>query len=224
MPSTVVHVSVAFLIAVGLLGKYYDRRALGLILLILLFPETDTLAGWVLDGAHRALFHSLVLAAAVGVVLYWDTTGEESWLRERIGPDGVRVLWVGLFVHVFAHLALDWAHLDGINVFYPLSDRFFRIEGEMYLSTADGFVQTFIEVATNPETGQQSIDAGQGGTTKNTHVSSPVDPSSAPEPQQVDRRAPIAVQGWQLYLIVAGAFTLVAKQLQSSPRSEPNDE
>lgn len=224
MPSTVVHVGLGFLVAAGLLGRFYDRRALAVVLLVLLVPEADTVIGVVVEGAHRALLHNVVLAAVAAVGLYWDSTRDDSWLRDRIGPYGVRVLWVGLFVHVFAHLALDWTHLDGINLFYPISDRFFNLDGEMYLSTADGFVQTFVEIGTDPETGRTTIDAGQGGTTQTTHVSSPVDPSGGPEPESVDRRAPIAVQGWQLYLVVVGAFAVVGKRFQSSSGPEADRE
>ena len=219
MPSSVVHAGFAVLVAVGLLGSYYDRRALVFLVAVLLFPEADTIAGLALDGAHRSLLHNLLLPAAVGAVLYWDATRERSWVRERAGDYGVRLVWVGLFVHVFAHVALDWYHLDGVNLFYPAVDRFFELSGEAYLSSAEGFVQTFVEVATDPETGTASVDAGQGGTTQNTHVPNPAQPSSGSggEPGPVDRRAPIAVRGWQLYLVVVGLFTLAARKLQSGP-------
>jgi membrane-bound metal-dependent hydrolase YbcI (DUF457 family) len=223
MPSTVVHAAVGFTLAAGLLGARYDRRALVVVLGALLLPEADTLAGWVLDGAHRALLHNAVFTAVAAVGLYYDTRRREgSWLRSRYGARGVRLAWVALFVHAFAHLAFDWAHLDGINPLYPLYDRFVHLEGEAYLSTSEGFVQTFVEVARNPETGGASIDAGQGGTTENTHVGSPAQPSREPEPGPVDRRFPIAVYGWQLYLVCVGAFTLAAKRLQS-PRFDGDD-
>ena len=32
-----------------------------------------------------------------------------------------------------------------------------------------------------------------------------------------DRRAPIAVQGWQLFLVLAGLFTVAAKHVQGLP-------
>lgn len=224
MPSTVVHAAVAFLLAVGLLGEFYDRRALGVVLVVMVAPELDTFAGWFLEGAHRALLHNLVFTAVAAALVWWDTTRESSWLRGRFGARGVRLVWVGLFVHTFAHMLFDWSHLDGINLFYPITDRFFNLDGEAFYSTAEGFTQSFVEVTTDPETGQRSVDAGQGGTTENTHVSSPVDPSPDPEPEAVDRRAPIAVQGWQLYLIVLGAFSLVAKKLQSPMPSGDDDE
>ena len=224
MPSTVVHAAVGFTVAAGLLGTYYDRRALVVVLVALLIPETDTLAGWVMDGAHRALLHNYVFTALVGAGLYWDTVREGSWLRGRFGARGLRLAWVALFVHAFAHMAFDWAHLDGINLLFPLHDQFFQLSGEAYLSTADGFVQTFVEVASDPETGRRSVDAGQGGTTNDTHVASPAQPTKDPQPGPVDRRFPIAVQGWQLYLVGLGAFTLVAKQLQGPGPSGRNDD
>ena len=223
MPSTVVHAAVGFTVAAGLLGAYYDRRALLVVLAVLLVPETDTMAGWVLDGAHRALLHNLVFTAVAAALLYWDTTREGSWLRGRFGARGVRLAWVALFAHTFAHMAFDWAHLDGINLLYPVHDRFFQLSGEAYLSASEGFVQTFVEVAEDPETGGRSVDAGQGGTTDDTHVASPAQPTRDPDPGPVDRRFPVAVRGWQLYLVCLGAFTLVAKRLQSAP-PEARDE
>lgn len=220
MPSSVVHAGLAVLVAVGLLGSYYDRRALVVIVGVLLLPEADTLAGLVLEGAHRALLHNVLLPVLIGALLYWDTTREGSWLRGRFGAYGVRLAWVGLFVHVFTHVALDWYHLAGVNLFYPVADRFFELDGEAYLSTANGFVQTFVEIGSDPETGSTTVDAGQGGTTQNTHIANPAQPSKDPEPGPTDRRAPIAVQGWQLYLVVTGLVTLGAKKLQGSPPEE----
>jgi len=224
MPSTVVHAAVGFTVAVGLLGAYYDRRALAVVLAALLVPEADTMAGWVLDGAHRALLHNLVFTAAAAALLYWDAARSDSWLRGRFGARGVRLAWVALFAHTFAHMAFDWAHLDGINVLYPLHDRFFQLSGEAYLSGAEGFVQTFVEVAEDTGGGGPNVDVGQGGTTEDTHVGSPAQPSRDPDPGPVDRRFPIAVQGWQLYLVAVGAFTLAAKRLQSSLAPEGADD
>jgi hypothetical protein len=217
MPSSVVHAGFAFLVGVGLLGTYYDRRALVVLVAVLMLPEADTLAGLVLEGAHRALLHTMLLPLVVGPLLYWDTTREDSWLRDRVGAYGVRLAWVGLFVHVFAHVSLDWYHLEGVNLLYPVLDRFFKLDGEAYLSTAEGFVQTFVEVGTDPDTGSTAVDVGQGGTTRNTHVANPAQPARDPEPGPTDRRAPVAVQGWQLFLVVAGLFSVAAKHVQGSP-------
>jgi membrane-bound metal-dependent hydrolase YbcI (DUF457 family) len=226
MPSSAVHAGFALLIAIGLLGEYYDRRALTVLLAVLLLPEADTLAGWVMAGGHRTVLHNAVLPAVAISALFWETHYREvSWIRLRVGDYGTRVLWVGLFVHLFAHVFLDWTHLEGVNMLWPLRDQFFLLEGEAYYSTAEGFVQTFVEVFEDPDTGRQSVDVGGGESSENTHVSNPAQPSADPSPDQpVDRRFPIAVQGWQLYLVVAGTFAAVAKRFQSSHPSGRTDE
>ncbi|WP_255192552.1 metal-dependent hydrolase [Natronobeatus ordinarius] len=223
MPSTVVHAGLALLLAAGLLKGAYDRRALAVLLVIVVAPEADTIAGLWMPGAHRALLHNLTIPIVVGIALYWDTRyREESWIRARWGPWGVRVAWVALFVHVFAHMLLDYAHLEGINVFFPVVDRFFRLEGELFYSTADGVVQTFVEIQRDPETGAVATDAGETGTTADVHVANPVEPTADPVPDEpTDRRFPIAANGWELYMILSGLFVLVARRFQDRDADEP---
>ena len=56
-----------------------------------------------------------------------------------------------------------------------------------------------------------------------THVANPAQPTDdtgaggggGTEP--VDRRAPIAVRGWQLYLVLTGLLAAAARTLQSAP-------
>jgi len=69
----------------------------------------------------------------------------------------------------------------------------------------------------DPGTGQQTVSAGGGGTTANTHLPSPVQPSKEPSEGPVDRRFPTAVGGWQLYFLVVDTFRLLARQLRSTP-------
>lgn len=215
MPSSVVHAALAAALAVGLLGRFYDRRALAVVLVVVVVPEVDTALGLVMAGAHRTVLHTMVLSAVAAPLLYWETTRGGSVIRGRWGARGVRIAWVGLLVHTFAHLALDWTHLEGINLLWPTVDRFFALEGEMYLSASEGFVQTFVDVSRDPETGRSVIDAGQGGTRAETHVSNPAQPDPEPDPGPVDRRFPIAVRGWQLHVLLTGAFVVLARRLQS---------
>ena len=217
MPSSVVHIGFGLLLAVGLLGAHYDRRALAVVVALVLFPELDTILGWVIAGAHRTVLHTMLTAVVAGGLLYWDTTRSESWIRGRWGAYGVRVAWVALFAHTFAHLALDWAHLDGINIIWPLVDQFVKLDGEIYI-TSEGLVQTFIDISPDPETGGPVADAGQGGDRASVHVSNPAQPDAEPTDEPVDRRFPIAVGGWQLYLVLAGLFAVAARRLQT-PRA-----
>lgn len=227
MVSTVVHASFALALAAGLLGDYYDRRALAAILAIVLLPELDSFLGPVMPGAHRTVGHNFVFPAAAALLLYYDTRLRSmsglrhrltNWTSERSAERWIAVAWVALFVHVFAHVALDWVHLDGVNALWPLRDRFYALSGEIVLSSTDGFVQTFVDVQVDPETGARQIDAGEGGTTATVHVSNPVEPRDPSEvtEEPVDRRFPVANAGWRLYLIGLGLFTLVARRLQSA--------
>ena len=194
-------------------------------LLVVVLPEVDTLLGPVMPGAHRTVGHTFVLPVAAGILLYYDTRVRgSSVLRERFEDRAVRVAWVALFVHLFAHVFMDWAHLDGVNALWPIHDRFFRLEGEILLSTADGFAQTFVDVGLDPETGERRIDAGGTGTTETVHVNNPIEPDS-PENlvgrEEIDRRFPIANRGWRLYLVLVGAFVVVARRFQGDPPAEP---
>lgn len=218
MPSTVVHTGLALLLIVGLLGRFYAPKPVVILLAVLVIPELDTVMGHVIVGAHRTLLHNLILPFVILLLLVWDTRRGPSWVRARFGSIGVRIVWVGLVVHVVAGLLLDWAHLEGINLLWPIHDQFFRLNGEMYVSTTEGFVQTFIDIGTDPDTGERVVDAGGGGTRLETHVANPVQPSPEPQPGPVDRRFPIAVQGWQLFLVVTGLFSIAAKRLQAPDR------
>ncbi|TKX73109.1 metal-dependent hydrolase [Halorubrum sp. GN11_10-6_MGM] len=218
MPSTVVHAGFALLLAAGLLGAYYDRRALAVLLVVLVLPEADSFLGVVMAGAHRTVGHNFVLPAVAALALYYDTrVRDRSLVRDRLSDRWVAVAWVALFVHVFAHVAIDWTHLDGVNAFWPLRDRFFQLDGEIYYSTAEGFVQTFVDVRVDPETGTRTVDAGAGGTSESVHVSNPVQPRDpdVDVEEPVERRFPIASRGWRLYLVGLGLFALAARRLQS---------
>ena len=226
MPSTVVHAAVALLLVVGLHRGTLDRRVLAVLLAVVVLPELDTVAGLVLGGAHRALGHTLLVPAAAALALWYDTRRRDaSWLRGRWGESAVHLAWVLLFAHVFGHVLLDYAHLEGVNLFYPLVDQFFRLDGELYLSGTDGLVQTFVEVTTDAATGDRTVDAGGTGTTETVRVANPVEPGppapagdeSAEPDRPPERIAPIAVWGWQLYLVCLGAFAAVARRFQSDP-------
>lgn len=220
MPASTVHAGLALVVAAGLLGAAYDWRALSIVGVVLVFPELDAIPGWWIPGAHRAMFHTLLLAGVVAAAILYDTRYREtSWLRDRGGDWAVRVAWVALTVHVFAHVLLDYAHLSGINLIYPIGDQFFRLEGELVYSTADGFVQTFVEIESGTESaGTPSVDVGQQGSTDEVHVSTPADPEpGSGVDEDVERTVPFAVDGWQLYLILLGVFTAGARRLQGEP-------
>jgi hypothetical protein len=201
MPSTVVHLAIGGVVAAALLGSEFDRRSVAVVLAATAVPDLDTFAGLVLQGAHRALLHTLLLPALAGAVLAYDTrVRPASWLRDRWGGRGVRVSWVAVAALSFGGVFPDLM-TNGVNAFYPLYDRFLTVNGELLLSNQRGVVQTFVDLSPDPEP----------RTTENTHYWTGVDPSPGDEPENVERIFPVVRSGLQLLVVLLGAFTLGAR-------------
>jgi hypothetical protein len=199
VPSELVHLAVAGLVAASLLGPAFGPRAVAVVLAAAAVPDLDTFVGLVVAGAHRALLHTLVLPAVVGVVLVHQTRRPESWVRTRFGDRGVRTAWVALASLLFAGIAPD-LFTNGVNAFYPLHDTFYHVDGKLLLSNERGVVQTFVELGAAPER-----------TTENTHFWTGVDPTPGAEPADVERIFPVVESGIQLMLVVLSATVLTVR-------------
>ncbi|WP_247728603.1 metal-dependent hydrolase [Halovivax limisalsi] len=181
MPSTLIHVGLAGLLGVALLGDRFSARAILVVLAAAAVIDLDTIVGMYWQGTHRAAFHNLFVVAVPALVLVWDgSLRERSAVRERWGSTGVRVGWVALVCVLFAHLLLD-AFFNGINLFWPLQDQFYDLSGELYYSNQDGLVQTFVEFTTEEGTSQLS-ESTATGTTSDTHYYTGFDPGPGAQP------------------------------------------
>jgi hypothetical protein len=204
MPSTVVHLAIGGVVAAALLGDDFDRRSVAIVLAVTAVPDLDTFAGLYLQGAHRALLHTLLLPLAAGAVLAYDTRiREASWFRDRWGGRGVRVSWVAVAALLFGGVLPDLM-TNGVNAFYPLYDRFLTVDGELLLSNQRGVVQTFVDLSP-PEPDPEP------STTENTHYWTGVDPSPGDEPETVERIFPVVRSGFETLVVILGAFTLGAR-------------
>ena len=199
MPSELVHLAVAGLVAASLLGPEFDRRAVAAVLAAAAIPDLDTFLGIVLQGTHRAALHTLLLPLLLGVALVHQTRTSESWLRRRYGRRGVRIAWVALASLLFAGIAPDM-FTNGVNAFYPVHDTFYQVNGRFVLSNQRGVVQTFVELGQSPER-----------TTENTHFWTGVDPTRGEEPANVERIFPVVESGIQLLLVVLSATVLTVR-------------
>jgi len=200
MPSTVVHLAVGAVVAAALLGDEFDRRSVAVVLAAAALPDVDTFVGLYLQGAHRALLHTLVLPGLAGAALAYDTRLRPvSRLHGRWGPRGVRVAWVALAALLFGGILPDLM-TNGVNAFYPLYDRFLTVDGELLLSNQRGVVQTFVDLSADAER-----------TTRNTHYWTGVDPTRGKEPESVERIFPVVRSGFQLLVVLLGTFTLGAR-------------
>ncbi|WP_458205613.1 metal-dependent hydrolase [Haladaptatus sp. NG-SE-30] len=183
MPSTVVHVAVAGLLATSLLADHFDGRAALVVLAAAAFPDLDTLVGLWVPGGHRAVLHTLLLPAGVGAFLLADRAGR-NWIRRRWGEYGVRVAWVSLVSLLVAGIGLD-LFTNGVNAFYPVHDQFYSVSGEVSVSNERGLVQTFVESKAR-------------GSTETTHYRTGFDLARGPDPKAKERVFPIVQSGRQL--------------------------
>jgi hypothetical protein len=210
MPSTLVHVAFAGLLAAALLGSAYDRRAVLLVLGAAAVPDLDSFAVVLFAGAHRALLHTFLLPLAAGAVVFADTRLRDRSALGRLGPEGVRVAWVAIAAVTLAGIGLDFV-TNGAAVLYPLVDQFYVLNGRVELSTTQGLIQTFVEV---PDPSGGSVPAPESvGSTENVTYTTAVDPSpeEGVEPATVERIVPVVRSGWQLLVVVAGAAVTAAR-------------
>ena len=230
MPSTVVHAGFALLVGAALLGRAYDRRAVLVLVGVVVFADLDVFTSLVVEGSHRAMFHTFLIPLFVGTYLLADTRWrEESLIRARIGDDGVRVAWVAIAVFCLAAVGLDMFTAAGVNPFYPLFDQFYAFNGRIRWTSVEGLTQTFVEVkqeSPDPATGGgggASVDVGQQGSSQEYRVGSGVDPTRGPEPANVERVFPVVYTGWQTSITVFG-LVVTAVRLRGLPSAARADE
>lgn len=202
MPSTLVHVAVAGLLAAALLGTAFRPRTVAVVLAAGAFPDLDTFLGLWIVGGHRAVLHTLLFPLVLGVVLVWDTRREESFIRTRWGPGGVRTAWVAIVAVTVAGIGLD-LFSNGVNVFYPVVDQFVELNGEVLLSSDRGFVQTFFDFSTDEPVGGAGM-----GTTNTTHYETGVDPAKGAESEDVERVFPVVRSGTQALWVLMSVGVL----------------
>ncbi|WP_254862799.1 metal-dependent hydrolase [Halovivax gelatinilyticus] len=221
MPSTVVHVGLAGLLGIALLGDRFDTRAIVVVMAATALIDLDTLVGIYWQGAHRAVFHNVFVVLIPAIVLYWDVNWREtSFVRSRWGAYGYHVAWVTLVCVFVAHILLD-AFYNGVALFWPLDTTFYDLSGEFYLSNHDGIVQTFVEISTND--GSPSVDdSSVRGTTADTHYYTGFDPGPDAEPD-TERIFPIASSG-ELFVTALAGYLAVGYRVWDDLRSPGEDE
>jgi len=193
MPSTVVHLALGAILAAALLGEAYDARSLGVVLAAVAFPDLDTFVGMVVPGAHRAAFHTLLIPIAAAALIVYDTRFRERSTLRAYGRRGVTVAWVAVAAYLLAGIGPDLFY-NGVDVLYPVVDRFVELSGKVYLSNQRGLVQTVWAFGH----GRSPVV----GTTATVHFRTGVDAARGPDPASVERIFPVAMTGMQLLLIL----------------------
>lgn len=222
MSSTIVHLALAGMFAAGLLGAYFDRRALLVVFAATAFPDLDSFIALVATVGHRAALHTFVVPAAVAAFWAYDTRFRgSSYVRDRWGAWGVRVGWVSLFAYAASGLGLDLV-TGGINPFWPVHDQFYQLQGKIELSDQRGIIQTFVDVSELfPEDGGDAGSAGDGGggggmgSTEDVRMSTGVDPDPSGQSEDPERVFPIIRRGWEVVILVAGTVVTAARLRQA---------
>ncbi|MFC6767888.1 metal-dependent hydrolase [Natrinema soli] len=213
MPSTVVHVAFAGLLGVALLGDEFDTRAILFVMGCSALLDLDTLIGVVVPGTHRAALHNVWIVLVPAAALLWDgAIREESIVRKRWGASAPRVAWVTVAALLFAHILFD-AFFNGVNLFWPLHDRFYDLSGTLLVTDQRGLVQTFIEL----DPGGVAESTARG-TTETTHYRTGFDPTRDEPTTGVERIFPVAATGERFVLTLAG-FAAVLVRIAEDRRS-----
>ncbi|MEF8814411.1 MAG: metal-dependent hydrolase [Halovenus sp.] len=204
MPSTIVHLAFAGLLAAALLGEAYDRKAVALVLLVVAFPDLDSFVALYWEPAHRAALHTLVIPLVAAFILWIDVrVREHSFVLERWGWRGFRVAWVALLCLGVAGMLLDMT--DGsVNLFWPLHDQFYALNGKIELSDQRGLVQTFVE-SEGPVPSPSGV-----GSTEDVVQSTGVDPAPVEEGDP-ERIFPVIGATWELLVLVFGTAVTLAR-------------
>ncbi|MEF8773371.1 MAG: metal-dependent hydrolase [Halobacteriales archaeon] len=210
MASTLVHVAVAGLLAAALLGESFDRESVLFVLAATAAIDLDAFVGVYLQGAHRAAFHTVLLPTVLGVLAYYDLRRESSLLLGWRADAG-RVVAVGLLAVAAAGIGLDMV-INGVNVFYPVHDQFYTVDGKLLVSDRRGVVQTFVDL--QPKTPTDGTQPSPK-TTNNTHYSTGVDPTGGSEQTDVERKFWVVGSGERLLLTVVGYGALAARFVES---------
>lgn len=214
MPSTVVHVGFAALVAAALLGTQFDRRSLILVLAVTAFPDLDTFFGFFWTGAHRTALHNLVFPLVVFGVVFWDVhLRDESYVLSRWGARGYRLASVAVLGGwLLAGVLLDAFH-NGANILFPFHDEFIDLSGQLILSNERGVVQTFVSFD-----GFAIGEQHSQGTTADTHYYTGVDPGPD-APEDVERIFPV-FDNAELALLAVTGYVAAAVRLRRTDDEE----
>lgn len=198
MVSTVVHVSVAVLICCALLpDDVFSLKSLMIAVTPVALLDVDAFFFIISEGLHRALFHNILIPTIVIALIIYDTVvRESSYISRFVDPRYASSIAIASYVSIiFAGIGLDFSD-TGVNIFWPLYDQFYTLEGKLIISSDDGLVQTFIE-----EPFKDVFEkTNNTKTTDNFVYRTPANPNPGSS-EPAERIFPIAYKGWRLVLI-----------------------
>lgn len=210
MVSTVVHVSVAILICCALLpDDVFSLKSLLIAVTPVALLDVDAFFFVVSEGLHRSLFHNILLPTVVIIIILYDSLlREDSYISKFLNPSHVATVAAVSYISVmFAGIGLDFSD-TGVNIFWPLHDQFYTLEGKLVISSSDGLVQTFVEEPVK-NVFERTNDTR---TTESFVYRTPANPNPG-SPDPAERIFPIARDGWRIVLIGISIVVVPVKLL-----------
>lgn len=211
MPSTVIHLALAGMIAGALLGDAFDRQSLLVVFVVVSFPDLDSFTSLVSSVGHRAALHNVFVPLIAGLVVYADVRrADRSYVRRRWGARGIRVAWVSLLCFAVVSIGLDLV-AGAVNPLWPVHDQYYHLGGRIELSSQRGLVQTVVDWNAFPADGGADAGSKSIGSTNENHLGTGIDPTEGPESEDVDRIFPIVRAGWELVVLLIGSVVTAAR-------------
>ncbi len=112
------------------------------------------------------------------------------------------------------------AFFNGVNLFWPLHDRFYDLSGKLLLTDQRGLVQTFVEFESGADGTRGVSDSTARGTTADTHYTTGFDPTRDEPPADVERIFPIAGSGERFVIATAGFATVLVRIVEERRNGE----
>lgn len=201
MPTSLFHVAIGLLIGIAILGDEWDKRALSAITVVVLLPDLDSVLSLWFPGAHRSYLHNVfVFLVPAAALLTLQGFGRLKRFQGR-WPNAIKVCWVALLTLAVAGIGLD-AVASGVNLFFPVHDQYYQLQGNVMYSSQHGLKQTLTDV-----------ERTKLGSTQTVYYASGIDPVPGPEPQRVERTFPIFENTLQLMLSLT-VFGIVGYRMQ----------
>jgi len=229
VPSTLVHVSLALLLAAGLLGPEFDRRAVLVVAAATALPDLDVALEPVLSGAHRSVGHTFLLPAVLVVALAVDLRrGPDSLLRRRYGGRGVTLALTAVACLFGAGIVPDLV-VGGINAFYPVHDAFYTVDGRLFYSTDRGWVQTFVDLSPDDPDPRRTTGNFDFRTVLDAEPTLGVEGAGGGDngagggggPQRTERLFPVAMTGFRAWLLPLAAVVTGTRLWRAWRSAEP---
>jgi inner membrane protein len=205
VPPTVVHAALGVILVAGALGAAFDRRAAVVAVLAAAAPDLDAAIGLlavpgglpITESTHGVVLHTLFIPGLAALALYIDGRRGRR-LATRLGPGGLRLAWLAVFVYAVAGIGLDLLNIASANPFWPVRDTFYAFIGQILFSNQELFVQTYVQFGHKG----YAVYVGQQAGTPDIFLPSPLNPVRGPNGNS-ERVVSVVESGWQLLVVAA---------------------